>query len=390
MTSSEKFVISRWAYSLGEPIIDDAEYTALLEYAKTVPELEEFVNRSWSSDPCPTSLLVKYDYTHLITDMELLEKTASINSLNDWAQIMDMFGNMSTPHVVSYKHDGWNLQKRYVGGKHAYTRTRGRSTAGALNIETLNAHSIPEIDDVADIRIVGEGTLTTAAFTELKFRNPEKNLRSQRAAVRTAMVTETDAGLVTFTAFDILDATTDTFTQKLVKLYRWGFTLPEFRVVRNYDELVSAVIELSDKAPDYAHPTDGLVVRADNGDFQQAVRVMYWEEPIYRSFVMGYEESYGPAYISLKIVIYPITLANSTQTKIPITNISRIVKYNLEIGAPIAFRVVSGAIADFDADTTYVLHKTWEDRYDEYKETIKRGEEAKLLVNRAQLLKHEV
>ena len=51
LSSRDKFIASRWAYSVGAPIISDAEYTLLLDYMKSAYPNDEYVNRSWLSDP---------------------------------------------------------------------------------------------------------------------------------------------------------------------------------------------------------------------------------------------------------------------------------------------------------------------------------------------------
>ena len=53
LNSLDQFILSRWAYSIGEPIITDPEYTVLLNAVKSEYPNSEYVNRSWSSDPCP-------------------------------------------------------------------------------------------------------------------------------------------------------------------------------------------------------------------------------------------------------------------------------------------------------------------------------------------------
>ena len=51
--------------------------------------------------------------------------------------------------------------------------------------------------------------------------------------------------------------------------------------------------------------------------------------------------------------------------------------YNLQLNSPIAFRVASSAVADFDEDATRLLQKQWAGRYPEYCERIKEDEEIK-------------
>ena len=105
--------------------------------------------------------------------------------------------------------------------------------------------------------------------------------------------------------------------------------------------------ELSDMKGTLGIPSDGLVIT--DGIKTKAARVLAWEEPIYRSYVTGYTEETNSYRISVGVTIYPIRLDNGTQRNIPCTNINRLIANNLEPGAPVAFRFVSGAIADLDA-----------------------------------------
>ena len=79
--SKDLYVIARWAYSIGEPIIDDAQYNMLHQMIVEKYPDWEYVTRSWSSDPCPIELLKSYNLLDLIRKVVLTDKTESIPSL---------------------------------------------------------------------------------------------------------------------------------------------------------------------------------------------------------------------------------------------------------------------------------------------------------------------
>ena len=57
MTDIVKYIIARWAYSVGQPIMSDAEYTILDRSMKARFPKNPYCQRSWSSDPCPVAML---------------------------------------------------------------------------------------------------------------------------------------------------------------------------------------------------------------------------------------------------------------------------------------------------------------------------------------------
>lgn len=63
--------------------------------------------------------------------------------------------------------------------------------------------------------------------------------------------------------------------------------------------------------------------------------------------------------------------------QVNMTNIGRIVKNNLRIGSPIAFRNASDAIADIDEDVTSLLQKEWDGKWDSYAESVREAQEIK-------------
>lgn len=361
MTDIEKYIIARWAYSVGQPIMSDPEYNMLHRMMQVKYPTNPYSQRSWSSDPCPAAYLRKYGYSHLIKAVILSDKTESIQSLNTLVDVRSEYAAMNTPHVVSFKLDGWNVQASYYNGELVHVQTRGRST-DAMDANVI-APMLPRTIPVAGKALVTLELLVPNA--DFQYFKQNHNATSQRGAVSTALAKGGEAlKHIKALAHGIRCSMEIPYAQKLYKLQEWGFEVPNYTTVSNFEGLNNAIDNMGKVDVNYAYPTDGLVI--EGPDKVRAIRIGRWEEPIYRSYIVGYEESYGPHSIAIQMNIFPIKLKNSTQRNIPATNIARIMRYGLLPGAPVAFRVASSAIADFDEDATMILQKEWEGRWPEY------------------------
>ena len=368
MTDEQKFIVARWAYSLGVPIISDAEYTQLLDYFKTTKPDWEYVNRSWSSDPCPTEVLNAVGRTDLIKAITLSDKTESIPSLNTWLEVSQTYSSADlTGATISYKHDGWNVQATYYNGELIDVSTRGRSS-DALDVSVLKSLYPSKIPAPGRVKVIGECTVSKELFADMQ--KTYGNVLP-RSAVRTALVHPECTARLTIHCFDIIGYKTDTIFPTLIQ---WGFKTPMWETINTYDELLQQIKRFDSYLPNYSSPTDGLVVA--KGVNRRAIRVGAWEEPIYHSYVEGYEESYGPHTISIKVLIHPVHTSKGMQYRIPMTNLARVVDYCLKPGSPIAFNTVSGAIADFNEEATRLLHLTWAGKYLDFQQKVNREEEA--------------
>lgn len=326
----------------------------------------EYVNRSWSSDPCPVDLLKRLGFVDMIHKVTLMDKTESIPSLGSMLEVRSELSNAG-PGTVSMKHDGWNIQANYYNGQIIDVHTRGRS-CDAMDVSHLKRFLPNSIPAMGSVKVVLELTVSLQNFVRCKNLY---NCVSPRSSVRTILAHPESYDLLSCNAFDIHGYQMDK-TDKFDVLQSWGFSTPYFIKVNNFTEILGAVQVLSDMVPSYAEPTDGAVY---DGSLRRAIRILAWEEPIYLSYVESYIEQYGPYRISPSVLIYPILRKGTTQRQISMTNWQRIIDYNLAPGAPIAFRVASSATADFDEDMTKLLHEQWAGRWDEYRKLVVDTEE---------------
>lgn len=373
----DKFIFSRWTYSIGEPVITNDEYTRLLRAFKENYPDSPYSTQSWSDDPCPTELLNRMGRTDLIRQIILGDKTESIPSLNSEAEVQDTLQEAGYG-TMSMKHDGWNIQANYFNGKLVNIQTRGR-TRDSVDVTQL-ADRVPKtVPFSGPVKVVQELTISKENFkTCVKlFGNA-----SPRSAVSTVLARKEHYDLLSMHAFDIHGVALGNKC-KFEVLRDIGFDTPMWTFVYGYQDILHALKQLSDAEPSYQFPTDGAVY---DGTSRYAIRLLAWEEPIYKSYVTGYLEQWNLYRISPSVYIKPILRKGTTQRRVNMTNWQRILDYNLQLGAPVAFRVASSSIADFDEEATRLLHVEFGGRWDVYKEQIDRAEEISRCMQRTMYL----
>lgn len=363
----DQFILSRWFYSIGKPIISDAEYTILLNSCKQLYPNDEYVNRSWSSDPCPTELLKKIGREDAIEAVILSDKTESIESLNTWSDLGNRLHMWTGMGTLSYKHDGWNVQASYYNQHLVSINTRGRST-NAMRVDYLRAIIPNTIPVSGKVKVVMECTIPNHNFPTIQRKY---GVRDQRASVSTILAHPEDIELLDCHAFDVHGYLTD---DKFATLESWGFKTPMHMPVMDYQDITDTLHELDEAVDDYDSPTDGVVF---DGGFKYAIRLLHWEETLYQSYVIGYEESFNRYVISPRLKIRPILRGGVTQKFINITNWQRIIDMNLQPGAPLAFNLVSGAIANINEFATYTLQKQFEGQWDTFKDMVDEAENSR-------------
>ena len=369
LSDFDKYKVARWAYSVGEKIISDPEYNLLERVVKAAYPNAPICNRSWSSDPCPSDLLIAIGRQDLMRTVILGDKTESIPSLNSDFELVTVLGNINEFGTLSYKHDGWNIQANYYNGGLVNVQTRGRST-DAMDVSKLKERIPAQIPYDGKCKVVMELTIGKHNFKTCKelFGNV-----SERSAVSSVLARPDYYHLLDMHAFDLHGV--QITGNKFVELRKIGFDTPQFIEVHNFDELKKALQTFSDQEPQYDSPTDGAVY---DGSLRRAIRLLAWEEPIYYSYVIGYVEQYGPHRISPSVLVKPIIRKGTTQRKLSLTNWPRIMEYNLQPGAPIAFRIASSAIADFDEESTRLIHARVGGGWEEFRQLIDKNEEMAL------------
>ncbi len=365
---SEKYILSRWMYLMGEPFLSDPEYDRVeREFKLQFPD-SPYSNRPWSFDECPSDLLRKYGREDLICTPTMGYAAESIYSVNNEPEFNETFRGLSKKSRLSFKIDGWNTRVSYFNGHIVKVESRGRS---GNNLSMNNIYMLfPKIMPYKGrVFVTGELSIPNAKWAEFKEFTGNAD---QRASVRTALARGA-VDYLAFCAFNIFIEDDPYRGDQYSLLSSLGFVTPRFIWVSNFEELKKGLWYMSYLNPVYSYLTDGLVI--ENESIQLAIRLGAWEEKCYKSYVTGYEEDQGMYGTFLKVCCYPIKVGGKNFSKVSINNVASIIENNLRPGYPIAFNKRSEANVVIDSTNTLSLQRTWADKLPEYQLKIKQEQE---------------
>lgn len=362
----ERYLVARWAYLMGSPIIGDPEYDRLEREFKLEYPDDVHSKQPWSFDECPIDLLKKYGLSEMICNPTMGYMAESIYSVNNWEEFESTFRDLNERSRLSFKIDGWNTRVSYFNGHICKVETRGRSGTNLdiKDIRDLFPKTIPVNGRVA---ITGEQSIPNdkwATFKEMTGNN------DQRASVRSA-IARGAVDYLSFLAFNIFIENGGEIQDAYKVLNDFGFQTPKYVYVNNFNELKEKLFYMSYINGAYNYLTDGLVI--ENSHQQLAIRLGAWEEHAMQSYVTGYEESQGMYGTFLNVKCYPISVEGKTFSKISINNIANIVENNLQVGYPIAFNLRSSANVVIDSAETADLQRKWNGSYESYQERVRRS-----------------
>ncbi len=371
MSKEEKYILARWCYSVGEPIISDMEYKGLEDEIKSLNLLPEYTSRTWSEDPCPVDLLKKYQMVNLIKNVDFVYKSESIRSIFTEEEYRAQFAGLDELTYVSYKIDGWNTQVNYYNGRVVSANTRGRS-GNFMNADVIMQIVPQTIPYMGRVKVTGEASIPKSKW---KVYSSMTGNSSQRSSMSTVMA-NCDTEFASFKAFNIQVEDETLYEDPYDILIRLGFSTPMRLSCHDFASLDNAIKLLSARDKAYDYLTDGVVV--ENSRYQLAVRIYRWQEENLMSYVTGYIENRGSYGNSLVVAIQPIKVDGIKRSKVSVTNIGYIVENDLQIGSPIAFDVRSAANAVLNTTKTEELHAVYAGRYEEFRKMIDERESLKV------------
>lgn len=363
----DKYIISRYMYAIGNPIISDIDYDELHLYMIHNNLLEEYTTKPWQEDKIPLELLIKYNITENLNNLSFSLSRIVTSSMSSIITINDLRKLGNSKYHISRKYDGWNVQVSYIAGKLSSIETRARNDANPLKLET-SISCIPKIiPNTKTVTIVGELILTNDNFVKLK-KSLNKDLKSQRSSVRTAIATD-NYDLLSFVAFSIWENKIHLLPEITYSLLsEWNFLISDIsKVFTGYKEINNFI-----KTVNVVNmPVDGFVARNCETNESYALRLYEYSQKRYYSFVTGYEYSYGAHYISQNVLIFPTVTEHGTYSKISVTNLARLIDNNLLLNAPIAFDIVSNSIGILNEFSTKLLHEKYIDSWETFSNLVK-------------------
>ncbi len=364
MDIKDKYIIARWAYSIGKDYISDIEYDNIENELKQKNILSEYTSKGWSEDKCPYQLLKREGLDEFIVPVLYTYKTESIESLNSEDLVRDKFINLTEKSKIGYKLDGFSIRLSYYNGHIVVVMLRNRNEGRNTELFSIIELFKPTIDLKGQVLITGELCLKNSRFEEYcKLRG----ITSQRNGVATA-IANGDVEFLTYKCYNIYSKDLDSNEDKYDILKKLGFSTPKYMYVDSYNSLLKAIEVLGQQNKYYGIPTDGLVI--ENSKVQYAIRVGVWEEELNKSYVTGYTFNRGMYNDSMLCTIRPIKLKDKTISEIDVTNIQTVIDNNLRVGYPICFVQRSAVNSVLDTTKTKELQDLWINKYDQFKKEV--------------------
>lgn len=347
------FVLSRYMYRTGSPIIIDGQYDILHKHFEQSGTMQEYVNRTYDDDPVPTELLKEFGLQALIPlnpeHRQVLhallesEKSTSIKSYTEWEDVFNAFQSVRMHDVVaSLKCDGLFTQKAYRDGDFVVGLSRGRTGECRDYTDGLNMMVPRKLEGVPSLfKVYSEGQAKTSSLEYLRSKYGEDKFKTEKSSAMTMFATigdredyENHMNLLTFR----LDGIGDSLSESLLTAEHLGFRtvpwmkIPAFEAPDTIDEFVQwfrpILDELRELQLEQDIGADGVVVEIDNNSFAPeikgqyssrnfAVKLEHWSFSTYPAKVKRIiTTDQGSVWRSCRIEIEPFVTADRTTAKV--------------------------------------------------------------------------
>ena len=392
-TPEEIFILARYCYSVGEPIIDDYKYDEYEKYFIQSKILVDYTSRVYDDDPVPVSLLKKYEAEDLLVEFEKdvkytpqmsEDKSLSIKALKDIESIYKFFlDNSERELIASVKGDGWNTQNFYLNGGdylgskvrenwdyHALSKSRGRH-GRSFNI-TKNISKVllnPVNAKLQSFTVFGEAFVEEEYLPVLRDKYDKDKYKSPRTGASSLLRVSHDAEDYKHLKVMMfrLEGSTDfkTISEGIDFLEELGFYTVPYDILepnrfnlRTLKEFEKEFLEYLRWFKDLTRhiPSDGLVIEVNKLDVENTVTNQYssrniavkmgpWRHKSYTSVVEEIIVEQQGVKCSVRLRIKPTETEYSSTAKYVHCGSPRIlVLENIKVGDTIRFERDSNAV----------------------------------------------
>lgn len=378
------YILARYFYRIGEPIINDPLYDQLEQSLKsTAPELGEYFARTYDDDPVPVDLLNKIGYQHTAstgasdaTRSELFssmneDKSLSIRSYTSYEEAWPFFQHAREQKLdlmTSLKMDGDNTKMLYVNGKYTLAMSRGRD-GNSFDFTDTVKNIMPDIIKTAqsELRVYGESFVVAEALPLLRNKyNADKYKTCKSAAISMLRVEHDPADykyLKTKVFFadglaNTLECMFDDLEQQGIEtaphqLVHWQ-DIPE--TYENFVPWLKTTVLDKIAAMGIGMPSDGVVVEVNDLLWEDTVTNQYsnrrvalkfeqWNFRYTRGVIRGILIEQRRVFKSVRVTIDPVVQYDGcTATTINTFDLAVLIDNDLCVGKEILFEKNSGAV----------------------------------------------
>lgn len=254
------------AYYLGNEIIDDDEFDALIEkikkYEKTHTPLKDSPTQKVGSD-----LSKGFKKVVHTTPMLSLNKALSLDELKEWLISMKTI-NPNCEFDVEHKMDGCGLDLNYRNGKLIQSVTRGNGIKGDLITE--NAKQVGGVSEKLrkkiDIHLRGEVIMPRKVFDKfIKQGEQMKNARnSASGALKRHDPKEVKRMKLQFYGYTIVDGGTKKQDKDIKLLKSLKFQTPYITTTNSIKEVLKICDKMAEDRKKLEYNIDGIVIKVNN------------------------------------------------------------------------------------------------------------------------------
>lgn len=382
LTKEEKYIIARFTYRMGAPILSDPQYDQLEREIKEDGLLQEYTTRTYDDDPIPYDLIERLGLGHLLQDLmsvskysKYLDSTKSL-SIQPVTEIRDVWDFVRT-HLnqhqnmcdfnLSLKMDGVNSKALYIDGRLEICVSRGRGGNG-IDYTKCAVNVLPHnIDTDVDNVIIYTEAFVPEAYLQYFRKKYGKEYKTPKSAAITMLRVQHDKEDYKYLKMIAIDIDGPDFKCKEEKyeyMKKLGFLvapnvkLPSEVFTDDYDEFVKTINFSCDRFYEGTKgiPSDGLVLEVSDQTIDYEVNNQYcsknialkinqWSFTVYNAIVEDIVIEQQRVNASLRIKIKTIKTDDLCEaTWVNGYNPDIIISNGINIGSKIQFERNSGAI----------------------------------------------
>ncbi len=345
-------------YILDNPTIADIEYDRLLD---ELFKLEKETGIVLDNSPThkvgsePISKFTKVTHSNRLYS---LEKSQSIDEIQDWITRNERLSNFTPEYTCEYKFDGLTIVVTYVNGKYTQAVTRGNGSVGEDVTEQVRTiRSIPlDIPYKGRVDVHGEAIIRLSVLEKLnrELDIPLKNARNAAAgAVRNLDPKVTASRKLDFYAYDVSYIEGKQFTSQMEVnnfLKDNGFKAADILgLVHNTIEMKSIIDIIAKTKSELDFLIDGLVFKLNETKHREdlgytdrfprwAIAYKFEAEEISTILNDVIWQVGRTGKVTPIAMLEPVELAGATVSRATLNNYNDILKKNVSINSRIFVR----------------------------------------------------
>lgn len=377
------FILARYFYRIGEPIMEDRIYEQYLNWVKNNPKgYEDFLSRTYDDDPVPLELLKEIDVEPTIPQttgsekQELMqylneEKSLSIDSVTNYASAYNFFiayKSQEKDLMMSLKMDGVNAKSLYLDGKRKLSLSRGRNGNSFDFTDNLTQVLPNQLDlEINELKVYTECYVDYDYLGELRKKyDVDKYKMSKSAAISLLRVAHQpeDYKHLHAVVINVEGLSTKTLEDTFSTMEQLGFEVPEYKLIRwseipeDYETFCKW---LKTDVFDYMFertkgiPSDGIVIEVNDLEYEGVINGMYSNRQLALKFEQwGFDYYVGivediiweqqRVYANCKLQIKPVNTKDAEARIINAFNMGVLIEEGITKGSKIYFERNSDAV----------------------------------------------